>query len=52
MSRAYRDFTGEDTPFDELVYRSKLLIMLQSSLASEINMLAHQLDRLAQAQRW
>jgi (1->4)-alpha-D-glucan 1-alpha-D-glucosylmutase len=51
MSRVYRDLTGEDTAFDELVYRSKFH-MLQSTLASELHMLAHQLDRLAQAQRW
>jgi (1->4)-alpha-D-glucan 1-alpha-D-glucosylmutase len=51
MTRAYRDLTGADTPFDELVYRSKFH-MLQSTLASELHMLAHQLDRLAQAQRW
>src|SRR5205823_4277362 len=51
VSRVYRELTGEDTPFDELVYRSKFH-MLQSTLASELHMLAHQLDRLAQAQRW
>jgi (1->4)-alpha-D-glucan 1-alpha-D-glucosylmutase len=51
VSRAYRDLTGMDTPFEELVYRSKFH-MLQSSLASELHMLAHQLDRLAQVQRW
>jgi (1->4)-alpha-D-glucan 1-alpha-D-glucosylmutase len=51
MSRVYRDLTGQDTPFEELVYRSKFH-MLQSTLASELHMLAHQLDRLAQAQRW
>lgn len=51
MTRVYRDLTGEDTPFDELVYQSKFQ-MLQSSLASDLHMLAHQLDRLAQMQRW
>jgi (1->4)-alpha-D-glucan 1-alpha-D-glucosylmutase len=51
MSRAYRDLTGQETPFDELVYRSKFH-MLQSTLASELHMLAHQLDRLAQTLRW
>jgi (1->4)-alpha-D-glucan 1-alpha-D-glucosylmutase len=51
MSQVYRELTGEDTRFEELVYRCKFHV-LQSSLASELHMLAHQLDRLAQAQRW
>jgi (1->4)-alpha-D-glucan 1-alpha-D-glucosylmutase len=51
LTRVYRDLTGEDTPFDELVYRSKFHL-LQSSLASELHMLAHQLDRIAQSERW
>jgi (1->4)-alpha-D-glucan 1-alpha-D-glucosylmutase len=51
MTRVYRDLTGEETRFDELVYRSKFHV-LQSSLASELHMLGHQLDRLAQLQRW
>jgi (1->4)-alpha-D-glucan 1-alpha-D-glucosylmutase len=51
MTRVYRELTGEDMPFDELVYRCKFR-MLQSSLASDLHMLAHQLDRLAQSQRW
>jgi (1->4)-alpha-D-glucan 1-alpha-D-glucosylmutase len=51
ITRVYQDFTGQYTPFDEIVYRKKFLI-LQSSLSSELHMLAHQLDRLAQAERW
>jgi (1->4)-alpha-D-glucan 1-alpha-D-glucosylmutase len=51
MTRVYRELTGQDTPFEELLYHSKFH-MLQSTLASELHMLAHQLDRLAQAQRW
>lgn len=47
----YERFTGLKQPFSELVYRSKFLV-LQSSLASELHMLAHQLDRLAQMARW
>jgi (1->4)-alpha-D-glucan 1-alpha-D-glucosylmutase len=46
----YRDFTGLGTRFDQLVYEKKLLI-LDISLASELTMLAHQLDRLAQRHR-
>src|SRR5262245_40418343 len=51
MSRVYRDLTAVELHFDEIVYRSKFHL-LQASLASELHMLAHQLDRLAQAQRW
>ncbi|HKA06860.1 MAG TPA: malto-oligosyltrehalose synthase [Gemmataceae bacterium] len=51
MTRVYRDLTGEDIRFDDLVYQCKFHV-LQSSLASELHVLAHQLDRIAQAQRW
>jgi len=47
----YHQFTGMETPFNDLVYRSKFLV-LQSTLAGELQMLAHQLDRLAQGARW
>jgi (1->4)-alpha-D-glucan 1-alpha-D-glucosylmutase len=47
----YQAWTGEDSPFAELLYRNKLLI-LQVALSSEVQMLAHQLDRLAQKDRW
>ena len=40
----------DDTPFAELVYQKKFLI-LQVALSSELHMLAHQLDRLAQKNR-
>jgi (1->4)-alpha-D-glucan 1-alpha-D-glucosylmutase len=50
LTRLYQDFVGDDTPFEEIVYRKKKLI-LQISLASELHMLAHQLDRLAQRHR-
>jgi len=46
----YHDFIGDETRFPELAYRKKLLI-LQASLASELHMLTHQLDRLAQKSR-
>jgi (1->4)-alpha-D-glucan 1-alpha-D-glucosylmutase len=51
LTRAYREWTGLDDPFAEIVYQKKLLI-LQVSLSSELQMLAHQLDRLAQKNRW
>jgi (1->4)-alpha-D-glucan 1-alpha-D-glucosylmutase len=46
----YRRFTGDRTPFAELVYRQKKLIM-QIGMASEINVLAHRLNRLSEANR-
>lgn len=51
MSKCYFELTGFGEPFDELVYTSKFHL-LQSSLASELHMLAHQLDRIAQGARW
>lgn len=48
---AYRAFTGETDPYPEVVYQKKFLV-LQSSLTSELYVLAGLLDRLAQAQRW
>ena len=50
VSRAYQDFVQDNTRFADLVYAKKLLIM-QVSLASELHMLTHQLDRLAQKSR-
>jgi (1->4)-alpha-D-glucan 1-alpha-D-glucosylmutase len=46
----YADLAGDDTPFDEWVYRKKCLV-LDTSLSSELNVLAHRLDPLAQANR-
>lgn len=46
----YDEFVGRPTDYHELVYRKKLLI-LDVSLASELEMLAAQLDRLAHQQR-
>ena len=40
-----------DPSFRELVYQKKFLI-LQVSLSSELHMLAHQLDRLSEKNRW
>jgi (1->4)-alpha-D-glucan 1-alpha-D-glucosylmutase len=50
LSRIYHDFVQDSTRFADLVYAKKLLIM-QVSLASELHMLTHQLDRLAQKSR-
>jgi (1->4)-alpha-D-glucan 1-alpha-D-glucosylmutase len=48
--RLYQDWIQDGTRFSEIVYQKKLLI-LQLSLASELYMLAYQLDRLAQKSR-
>lgn len=50
MSGIYRRYTGENTPYEELLYHGKRLIM-RSSLASEINVLAERLERLAESDR-
>jgi (1->4)-alpha-D-glucan 1-alpha-D-glucosylmutase len=50
FTRLYADFTGDARPFDEHVYENKRLI-LERSLASELQMLAHRLDRLARRHR-
>ncbi|HKZ04791.1 MAG TPA: malto-oligosyltrehalose synthase [Methylomirabilota bacterium] len=42
--------TGEDQPFAEIAYQKKALIV-NVSLASELSMLTHQLDALAQKSR-
>jgi (1->4)-alpha-D-glucan 1-alpha-D-glucosylmutase len=46
----YRRFTGDRTPFAEIAHRHKSLIM-QVGMASEINVLAHRLNRLSEANR-
>jgi (1->4)-alpha-D-glucan 1-alpha-D-glucosylmutase len=46
----YHDLTGDPTAFPDLVYHKKLLI-LDTALASELQMLAHGFDRLAQRHR-
>jgi (1->4)-alpha-D-glucan 1-alpha-D-glucosylmutase len=46
----YRAFTEQTTPFDELINRTKKMIMLVS-MASELYMLAHQLERIAEKNR-
>lgn len=46
----YRRFTGEGVDFGELVYDAKKLI-LATSLASEVEILAHQLNRISERNR-
>ena len=51
MSAGYTAFTGERTPFADLVYESKQLIM-RVSMSSELNVLGHALDRLSERNRY
>jgi (1->4)-alpha-D-glucan 1-alpha-D-glucosylmutase len=50
FTRLYRDAIGDLPSFGELVYEKKLLI-LEIALAGEMQMLTHQLDRIAQNNR-
>jgi (1->4)-alpha-D-glucan 1-alpha-D-glucosylmutase len=50
MTRRYRQFTETDETFEELAYLSKKLVM-RASLAAEVEVLATQLDRIAQLDR-
>lgn len=50
LRRIYRRYVQSTTPYAEIVYQSKKLVM-RSSLAAEISMLAIRLDRLAQLHR-
>ncbi|MFO0878967.1 MAG: malto-oligosyltrehalose synthase [Gemmataceae bacterium] len=50
MERVYGNFIGESVSFSPLVIAAKKMIM-QASMASEINSLSHQLDRLAERNR-
>src|SRR5207248_4095098 len=51
LGRIYSRWTESEVAFHDLVYQNKFLI-LQVSLSSELHMLAYQLDRLAQKDRW
>ncbi len=48
LERDYRAFVGDATSYAETLYRSKRLIM-QTALASELNVLAAELDRIAES---
>ncbi len=50
MRRIYERFTGETTPFAEVVYTCKKLIT-RTALASELNVLAHSLNLLSEGNR-
>jgi len=51
LTEAYNRFVGRQLGFHELVYRSKKLVM-QVSMASEVNVLGHLLNRLSESHRW
>ena len=48
LDRAYRRFVPEANAYDETVYHSKVLVM-ETSLSSELFRLAYELDRLSEA---
>ena len=50
FERIYRNFIGDEIDFDDLAYRSRRLI-IRVALASELNVLADQLTRIALAER-
>jgi (1->4)-alpha-D-glucan 1-alpha-D-glucosylmutase len=50
MERTYRSFADDEIDLDELAYSCRLLIM-QVALASELNVLANQLTRIALSKR-
>jgi len=50
MERAYKSFIGEHVNFDDLLYRSKKLIM-KTALSGELNVLANLLSKIAEADR-
>lgn len=50
MSDLYARFTGVRVRFEDLAYHGRQLIM-RTSMASEINVLAHQLNRLSERNR-
>jgi (1->4)-alpha-D-glucan 1-alpha-D-glucosylmutase len=51
FTRLYHDWIGDNVSFAETVYRQKRLVM-QTAMSSELQVLAYQLDRLAQQNRW
>jgi (1->4)-alpha-D-glucan 1-alpha-D-glucosylmutase len=50
MRRAYAKLTGQADSFDQIRYESKRLIMA-TAMASELNVLAHALSRIAEGNR-
>ncbi len=51
FTRLYHGWILDEMPFAEVVYRSKFLV-LQIAMSSELHMLAYELDRLAQKNRY
>jgi (1->4)-alpha-D-glucan 1-alpha-D-glucosylmutase len=50
LEEAYVAFTGDHDPFPEILYESKVLIT-RAALASEVNVLARQLNRVSESDR-
>jgi (1->4)-alpha-D-glucan 1-alpha-D-glucosylmutase len=50
MRRVYSKLTGQTQSFDDLLYEAKRLIM-DTSMASELTVLAHMLDRIGESNR-
>jgi (1->4)-alpha-D-glucan 1-alpha-D-glucosylmutase len=51
FSETYWRFMGRSTLYAELAYEGKLLVM-RSAMASEVNALAHMLNRISETHRW
>lgn len=47
LLRTYRQFTGNHLSFEDISYQSKNLVM-RTSMAAELNLVAHQLDRVSE----
>jgi (1->4)-alpha-D-glucan 1-alpha-D-glucosylmutase len=50
LRRVYAKLTGRTDPFEDVIYESKRLIM-ETAMASELNVLAHALERIADSNR-
>jgi (1->4)-alpha-D-glucan 1-alpha-D-glucosylmutase len=50
LRRVYAKLTGQTEPFEDVLYAAKRLIM-DTAMASELSVLAHMLDRLAENNR-
>ncbi|MGE5175970.1 MAG: malto-oligosyltrehalose synthase [Hyphomicrobiales bacterium] len=50
LARAYERATGDRAPFVDVVYESKKVVM-ETTLASELNLLAHALNRISEGDR-
>ena len=50
LHRAYAKLTGRIEPFDDVLYASKRLI-IDTAMASELTVLTHMIDRIAQSSR-